>query len=94
MRRSYDKLSSDRSQQSDILSPRTYFTAPSLCNIFLPSESSPFFFLSEYMSSGSQMGLAGPMLARARAKGVRTYCRRGRSSGRAQFSQRNLMEDP
>lgn len=63
MRRSYDKLSSDCSQQSDILSPWTYFTAPSLCNISLPLESSPFFFLSEYMSSGSQMGLAGPMLA-------------------------------
>lgn len=41
----------------------THFTAPSLCNVSLPFESSPFFFLSERMSSGSQMGPAGPLLA-------------------------------
>lgn len=64
MRRSYDKLSSDRSQQSDILSPRTYFTAPSLCNMFLPSESSPFFFLSgvhvQRVPDGTGRPHAGP----------------------------------
>lgn len=43
--------------------PRNYFTAPSLCNIFFPLESSPFFFLEEYMSSGALMGLPGPTMA-------------------------------
>lgn len=45
-------------------SPRNYFTAPSLCNIFFPLESSPFFFLEEYMSSGALIGLLGPMMPR------------------------------
>lgn len=40
-----------------------YFTAPSLCNSFFPLESSPFFFLEEYMSSGALMGLPGPTVA-------------------------------
>lgn len=63
MRRSSAKLSSDCSRQSDVLSPWTYFTAPSLCSTSSPRESSPFLFLSEYESGGSQTGLAGPMLA-------------------------------
>ncbi len=42
---------------------RNYFTAPSLCNSFFPLESSPFFFLEEYMSSGALMGLPGPTVA-------------------------------
>lgn len=44
-------------------SPRNYFTAPSLCKSFFPLESSPFFFLEEYMSSGALMGLPGPTMA-------------------------------
>lgn len=42
---------------------RNYFTAPSLCKSFFPLESSPFFFLEEYMSSGALMGLPGPTVA-------------------------------
>lgn len=43
--------------------PRNYFTAPSLCKSFFPLESSPFFFLEAYMSSGALMGLPGPTMA-------------------------------
>lgn len=42
---------------------RNYFTAPSLCNSVFPLESSPFFFLEEYVSGGALMRRPGPTLA-------------------------------
>lgn len=52
-------------QGSGCFSPNesNHLTAPSLCNSFFPLESSPFFFLVEYVSSGALIGPAGPTMA-------------------------------
>lgn len=42
---------------------KVLFYSASLCNSFFPLESSPLFFLEEYMSSGALMALPGPTVA-------------------------------
>lgn len=83
----------DLTVNSQSLSINSFYSAESLQHFLAFPEQSLFLFVGAHVQRVPD-GTGRPHAGRARAKGAWTHGRRGCSSGQAQFSRGNLMEDP